>query len=212
MERRPAGTVRLRRRAIREPRRNPVDAAFTTVPAPWGVLHVAVTGAGVVAVEPAADTATFVDGLVRRLGGTIWPDGPAAPPDLRDLLGRAARQLHEFASGTRTTFDLPLDLRGLTAWERRVLEGTRALPYGTWTSYGRLAAALGNPRAGRAVGNALRHNPLMLVIPCHRVLAGDGSIGGYGGSTADDRADGLELKSRLLAAEGMDVPVPTGRR
>jgi len=210
MDRRRPASASLRRSGVAAALA-PVDAAFTTVPSPWGVLHVAVSDAGVVAVEPAADTATFVDGLARRLGGAVWPDGPAAPPALRALLGRAGSQLREFAAGTRTSFDLPLDLRGLTPWERRVLEGTREVAYGTWTSYGRLAAAIGNPRAGRAVGNALRHNPLMLVIPCHRVLAGDGTIGGYGGSTATDRAEGLELKSRLLAAEGIDVPVPAGR-
>ncbi len=83
-----------------------------------------------------------------------------------------------------------------------MLEGARTLRRGEVTSYGRLARRIGAPGAARAVGAALGRNPFWLLIPCHRVVAGDGSIGGYGGG-----ADAIEVKRDLLAREGVAVPV-----
>ena len=90
----------------------------------------------------------------------------------------------------------------LDSWDRRVLEGARTLRRGEVTSYGRLARRVGAPGAARAVGAALGRNPYWLLIPCHRVVAGDGSIGGYGGGP-----DALDVKRDLLALEGVSVPV-----
>ena len=98
--------------------------------------------------------------------------------------------------------ELALDWRGVSGWDRRVLEGARTLRRGEVTSYGRLARRIGAPGAARAVGAALGRNPYWLLIPCHRVVAGDGSIGGYGGGP-----DALEVKRDLLALEGVSVPV-----
>jgi O-6-methylguanine DNA methyltransferase len=85
-------------------------------------------------------------------------------------------------AGSEPSVELPLDWRGISAWDRRVLEGARTLQRGEVTSYGRLARRIGAPGAARAVGAALGRNPFWLLIPCHRVVAGDGSIGGYGGA------------------------------
>ena len=108
----------------------------------------------------------------------------------------------DIVAGNEPPADLPLDWRGISDWDRRVLEGARTVRRGEATSYGRLARRIGAPGAARAVGAALGRDPFWLVIPCHRVVAGDGSIGGYGGGP-----DSLEIKRDLLALEGIAVPV-----
>jgi O-6-methylguanine DNA methyltransferase len=183
-----------------------IVAAFTTITAPWGLLHVAATEGGVASIDFDRDTASFAGGLARRLRGTVIADGPDAPRAMRDLLHGALRQLDEYLAGRRDELDFPVDLAGLSDWERRVLEGTRRIPRGRVMAYGQLAAAIGNPRAARAVGNALGRNPIAIAIPCHRVIAGDGTIGGYGGSGPLGRAEALAVKRRLLALEGVTLP------
>ena len=101
-------------------------------------------------------------------------------------------QLDEYFAGRRTGFDVPLDLVG-TGFQRAVWAQLCAIPYGRTISYGELARRVGNPKAARAVGTANGHNPVALIVPCHRVIAGDGGIGGYGG--------GIERKSQLLELE-----------
>ena len=117
------------------------------------------------------------------------PDAPA--PD-HPVLAEAARQLTEHFEGRRTDFDLPLDPPG-TAFQRRVWDELRRIPYGTTTTYGELAARLGDPKCVRAVGLANGRNPIAVVVPCHRVIGSDGKLRGYAG--------GIERKSRLLALE-----------
>jgi O-6-methylguanine DNA methyltransferase len=104
----------------------------------------------------------------------------------------AIRQLLEYLEDKRTRFDLPLDLRG-TDFQRAVWSELVRIPYGETRSYAQVARALGRPRAVRAVGTANGANPIPLVVPCHRVIASGGGLGGYGG--------GLDLKRRLLAME-----------
>jgi O-6-methylguanine DNA methyltransferase len=104
----------------------------------------------------------------------------------------AVRQILEYLEGKRTAFELPLDLRG-TAFQRQVWEATLEIPYGESRSYGEIAGTIGRPRSIRAVGTALGANPVALVVPCHRVIAADGRLGGFSG--------GLDLKARLLAME-----------
>lgn len=123
---------------------------------------------------------------------------PNALPDNRGrgeespLLRAARTQLLEYLSGARRSFDLPLDPAG-TAFQRSVWEALRAIPYGQTRTYGEIAAAVGRPRAVRAVGQANHVNPLPIFIPCHRVMGKNGALTGYAG--------GLDLKSALLALE-----------
>lgn len=123
---------------------------------------------------------------------------PNALPDNRGrgeespLLRAARTQLLEYLSGARRSFDLPLDPAG-TDFQRSVWEALRAIPYGQTRTYGKIAAAVGRPRAVRAVGQANHVNPLPIFIPCHRVVGKNGALTGYAG--------GLDLKGALLALE-----------
>lgn len=114
------------------------------------------------------------------------------------VLLEAARQLGEYAEGLRTEFELPMDPPG-TDFQKRVWEELRAIPYGETRSYGDVAAALGKPGASRAVGQANGRNPLPVVVPCHRVLAADGGVGGYMGDWGE--GGGVVFKRRLLELE-----------
>jgi methylated-DNA-[protein]-cysteine S-methyltransferase len=111
-----------------------------------------------------------------------------------EVLRAAADQLEEYFSGKRTRFDLPVDLDG-TPFQKEVWLALADIPYGETVSYAELANMVGRPNAYRAVGQANGANPVPIVLPCHRVVASGGGIGGYGG--------GLDLKRRLLAIEGV---------
>ena len=112
--------------------------------------------------------------------------------DESPLLLQAQTQILEFFSGTRREFSLPLAPRG-TPFQRRVWNALAQIPYGETRSYAQVAAVIGNPKACRAVGNAANRNPLLLLIPCHRVTGASGALTGYAG--------GLERKQALLALE-----------
>lgn len=120
------------------------------------------------------------------------------PPEDRDpadpVLVRTGQQLEEYLTGGRREFELELDLV-TTPFYRRVLEEVSRIPYGETASYREVAGRLGVPGGARAVGNAVARNPLPLLIPCHRVIAHDGGLGGYGG--------GRERKTYLLRLEGV---------
>lgn len=126
--------------------------------------------------------------------------GPLAAPRVRDdpLLRRAAGQIAAYFDGHPIRFDVALDLHG-TPFQRRVWEALLTIPPGATTSYSRIAAACGAPRALRAVGAAIGRNPLSIVVPCHRVLGSDGSLTGYAG--------GVERKQALLALEARRVDI-----
>jgi methylated-DNA-[protein]-cysteine S-methyltransferase len=116
-----------------------------------------------------------------------------APERLREV----AQQLGEYFSGSRRRFDLALDLRG-SDFQRRCWQALLRIPYGEVWSYAELAGAVGSPLAARAVGQANRSNPIAIIVPCHRVIASDGTLGGYAG--------GLEAKRYLLRLEGVRLP------
>lgn len=126
--------------------------------------------------------------------------GEAPPPGAIDdetaegkaVAQAAAAQLEEYFAGTRTEFALPLDIPG-TAFQQRAWRALATIPYGETISYAEQAERIGHPRATRAVGSANGRNPVPIVLPCHRVVASGGGLGGYGG--------GLDLKQRLLAHE-----------
>ena len=114
---------------------------------------------------------------------------------------RVANELDEYFAGTRRTFTIHADLSYVDPdhFGRRVLETlAREVPWGETVTYGELADMVGSPRAARAVGNVMAHNPVQILLPCHRVVAADG-IGGYGSS-------GVAMKRALLAIEGVHVP------
>ena len=108
------------------------------------------------------------------------------------LIKEAARQLRQYFAGERQSFDLPLQTEG-TAFQEKVWQELRKIPYGETRSYQALAERIGHPKACRAVGGANHHNPIMIVIPCHRVIGKNGSLVGFGG--------GVDVKAWLLEHE-----------
>jgi methylated-DNA-[protein]-cysteine S-methyltransferase len=125
-----------------------------------------------------------------------------APP--RSAFERqVAAELAEYAAGERRDFSVPVAFEG-TAFDREVWRAVAAIPYGETVSYAEIARRVGRPRAYRAVGAANGRNPIPIIIPCHRVVASDGGLGGYGG--------GLPLKRRLLELEAGAVNDPTGNQ
>lgn len=127
--------------------------------------------------------------------GIIRPLNPKMEEETQ-LLKTAAEQLKEYLAGNRQTFDLPLDPRG-TEFQKAVWNALLDIPFGEIRSYKHVAEAIGNPKACRAVGMANNKNPILIVIPCHRVIGSDGSLVGYGG--------GIDLKEKLLKLEGFEV-------
>lgn len=139
------------------------------------------------------------DGRLRMVGFSSGPKAQAPRGDWvrRDAPFDAAKlQLSEYFNGDRSTFDLDLSPAG-TAFQLRVWRALSAIPYGETRSYGEVAAAIGNPRAAMAVGGASGGNPLPIVIPCHRVIGGDGTLAGFAG--------GLAVKRHLLDLESSNV-------
>jgi methylated-DNA-[protein]-cysteine S-methyltransferase len=163
---------------------------------------VTATANGIVAVGLDGETPGFVDGLARRLHGLVLPAEDGEVPEAwRGTLDEATRQIGEFLAGERQRFDVPIDLR-VSDWDRLVLTGAASLQYGETAGYGKLARRIGRPGAAQAVGGAMGRNPVPILIPCHRVIAAGGRIGGYGGFTYADRESALEIKRTLLAIEG----------
>lgn len=174
-------------RGLRERTAAPVSYARVTH-SPVGPLWVAVSEKGLVALEYERPEASFRRDLERRLRRpAVRAEEPTA---------EARHQVLEYLSGRRRSFSLPIDLRHLTAFQRTVLEAAQAVPRGQVATYGQIARRIGRPRAARAVGQALGSNPVPIVIPCHRVLASDGRLGGYSGR------GGLRTKEKLLRLEG----------
>ena len=148
--------------------------------------------------------------LVRRHGATPVDRSDLADDDpRRRLLDRTLRALERWMAGEREPFALPLDLSGASAWDRAVLDGVRRIPWGATESYGGVARMIERPGAARAVGGAVGRNPIGVIIPCHRVIAGDGTLGGYGGDAWGSHRERQELKRDLLRVEGLAAPIST---
>lgn len=163
-----------------------LDVAYRTQDTPYGPLLLAATEQGLVRVAWAREGH---DRVLAQLADRVSPRVLRAPA----RLDRAAREVEEYFDRRRTAFELPLDLRLMAGFRRAVLTRLTEVGYGRTVSYGHLAAAAGSPRAVRAVGTACATNPLPLVVPCHRVVRGDGTPGQYNG--------GAEVKLALLALE-----------
>jgi methylated-DNA-[protein]-cysteine S-methyltransferase len=165
-----------------------LDVAYATLDSPVGTLLLATTPRGLVKlayVEPGE-----VDAELHELAFTVSPRVLAAPRRLDE----PRRELDEYFARRRHEFELPIDWQLSHGFARRVLRATAGIPFGSVSSYKLIASAAGSPRGYRAAGNALGANPLPIVVPCHRVLASGGGIGGYTG--------GLDRKRKLLAIEG----------
>lgn len=163
-----------------------LDVAYRTVDSPVGRLLIAATERGLVRV---AFEREGHEAVLQALADRLSPRILEAPA----RLGSAAREIEEYFEGVRTRFDLPLDLSLSAGFRRTVLAHLGEIPFGATESYTEVARAVGNPKAVRAVGTACATNPLPVVVPCHRVLRSDGSLGGYIG--------GLDAKTALLALE-----------
>lgn len=158
-----------------------VDVAYRVVDSPVGALLLAATPQGLVRV---AFELEGHDAVLQQLADTVGPRVLAAPA----RTDRVARELDEYFDGRRRAFDVPVDLRLVGGFRRSVVEHLAEIPYGTTASYGEVAVIAGNPRAVRAVGSACSHNPIPVVLPCHRVVRSDGTIGQYLGGTDAKRA------------------------
>ena len=188
-------------------------AVVAVVATPLGPLHAAATDEGIVGLELRTTDEAFVMSIVGRTRRQVVPSAdPAASPGARAHLAALEHQVSEHVAGARSAFSLPLVLEGVSDWDRRVLGGVRTIAYGTTASYGEVARRIGAPGAARAVGGAVGRNPIALLIPCHRVIAADATLGGYGGSWFGSREELLGLKERLLELEGLDPPPRSGAR
>lgn len=151
-------------------------ATASYIDLPWGTARVVMAPQGMIALD------------LRPPFDGAYPTAAASDPAHRAVHA----QLRAYARGRLTSFSLPIDPQG-TPFQRRVWAALLTIPYGETRTYGQVAAAIGRPGAARAVGMACRTNPVGLVIPCHRVVGGDGGLTGYAG--------GLALKAKLLQHE-----------
>jgi O-6-methylguanine DNA methyltransferase len=163
-----------------------VMLATAVVETPIGVLRLAVTQAGVARIGLPRSSGPGFAGWLR----TTFADAERTP--WLPLVDKLSQELAEYFAGRRREFSLPLDLRG-TDFQRAVWREISAIPYGETRTYGGIATSAGNPRAVRAAGTATGNNPVPILIPCHRVIAAQGRLGGFSG--------GLDAKRRLLALE-----------
>ncbi len=154
-----------------------------------GAVFVGVTRRGLCAVRFGLSERQFVAALRQETG--------ALPVRSPERAGAAAQQVGEYLAGRRTAFDVPVDLSRMTAFQQQVLLAACQIPRGQVRTYSDLARQIGRPKAARAVGQALGSNPVPIVVPCHRVLAADGSLRGYSGG------GGIVTKERLLRLEGV---------
>ncbi len=180
----------------------PAELVLSIADGPWGPARIAAGPHGIVALALMSPAEAFDAGLarrgfVRRIPLEEAVDGPAAhlAVETRDLVTAF------LAGEAAPLLDVPVDLRDRSAWDRLVLEAVRAIPRGQVVGYGQVARRIGRTGAARAVGGAVGRNPVGLLIPCHRVIAGDGSLGGYGVAAWGGREAALDVKRGLLALE-----------
>jgi methylated-DNA-[protein]-cysteine S-methyltransferase len=181
-----------RERLVARARREGLETVgYSVVDSPLGPLWIAVGPKGVLAIHYGAEPSQpELMRIVRTYGPGLLPDAKRSDA--------VARELDQYFAGKRRSFDVAVDLSTLTDFQRRILSATARVGFGDVSTYGKVAAKAGSEKASRAAGQALGSNPIPIVVPCHRILASDGSLGGYAG--------GLEAKRRLLKLERGDVP------
>ena len=181
--------------------------ALADAPSPWGPVRIAATARGVAAAELLSTAEGFAAGLDRR--GLV--PGPATTTDRAGaaaaaIAREAAVRIEAALDGEDAGLEgLPIDIADRPAWDRLVLAAVHAIPRGHTAGYGEVARRIGRAGAARAVGGAVGRNPVGLLVPCHRVIAGDGTLGGYGAAAWGGREAALDVKRELLALEGVDV-------
>ena len=182
-----------RERLMRRARREGLETVgYRIVDSPLGPLWVAVGPRGLLNIHYGAEPSPLE---LRRI---VRAYGPGVLPDARRV-DDVARELDQYFSGKRREFDVAIDLSPLTPFQRKVLRVTARVPYGELTTYAKVARTAGNDRAYRAAAGAIGDNPVPIIVPCHRVVASDGTLGGYAG--------GLDANRHLLTLErGAAVP------
>ncbi|MBX3303660.1 MAG: methylated-DNA--[protein]-cysteine S-methyltransferase [Nitrospira sp.] len=155
---------------------------------PWGWMGISESSKGIHAIVLPKRSKRAVESDLRAQSSEPVQQGESA------RLEAARHQLLDYLAGKRNTFDVPLDLSRGTSFQRHVWRTLRRVPYGKLRSYQWIAARVGGPHYARAVGNAVGANPLPIVVPCHRIVAHDASLGGFSG--------GLSMKRKLLSLEG----------
>jgi methylated-DNA-[protein]-cysteine S-methyltransferase len=164
-----------------------VDIAFEDHETPLGRMRISASETGILRIIlPAENAEEVLEDLASKVSARILGVGTPAITTTR-------RELDEYFDGRRRTFDVPLDWTLTRAFRREVLHATTLIPYGETSSYRKVAIAAGRPKAVRAAGSALANNPLPILVPCHRVLRTDGTIGQYLG--------GIAAKTQLLTLE-----------
>ncbi len=151
-------------------------------------LHLAIRRERVVAIDFGVDENDFITQVEQQFDAPVY----FGPDETEAALG----QVRSYLNGQRTNFNIPTDISILTEFQQQVLQATQQIPRGRIATYMDIARKIGKPKAVRAVGQALGRNPIPIVIPCHRVIASNGSLGGYSGG------GGLETKAKLLKLEG----------
>jgi len=181
-----AAEASLRRRAAAE---GLLDVAYGELDSPLGALLVAVTGRGLVRLAYPGEER---DRVLGELADKVSPRILHAPEHTDTI----RRELDDYFAGRLRRFSTRIDWSLVHGFATGVLRTTARVPFGELTTYGEVASGAGSPRAARAAGNALGSNPIPIVVPCHRVVHADGSLGGYTG--------GLDRKRFLLSLEGSD--------
>jgi methylated-DNA-[protein]-cysteine S-methyltransferase len=166
-----------------------VDVAYDVIDSPVGALFLASTERGVCRISYDVEPEAQEERLARAFGVRVLR--------VPRRLDEAKRELDEYFERRRRDFDLELDLELVAPFHREVLSRLARVPYGTVTTYGKLAVEAGRPRAARAVGTVMNRNPIPIVLPCHRVVGSTGKLVGYAG--------GLDRKEALLRLEGVSL-------
>jgi methylated-DNA-[protein]-cysteine S-methyltransferase len=187
----PEAHAAARRFADRAAAEHEADLAYTTVSSPLGELLLVASPHGLAQLHYLDEPLELaLEPLARKRSPRIVESAAALDP--------WRRELDEYFSGARRSFEAQLDWEAMPPFQSAVLRATVAIPYGATSTYTGVATAAGNPRAQRAAGNALGANPLAIIIPCHRVLLSAGGFGGYTG--------GLHRKHYLLELEELSRP------
>ena len=162
----------------------------------WGWMGISESDKGIRSIVLPKKTKRAVESELRAESNELVQQGASTRLEV------ARRQLLDYLAGKRSTFDVPLDFSQGTSFQRQVWRTLQRVPYGKLRSYQWIALRVGGPQYARAVGNAVGANPLPIVIPCHRIVAHDASLGGFSG--------GLPMKRKLLGLEGTLIQLQRG--